>query len=49
MNSSAPEGSVMLDGVEWQALLDEQSLELDVGEFAKIVSYESIVLTVKKA
>jgi membrane protein implicated in regulation of membrane protease activity len=48
MNASAPEGSVILDGVEWQALLDEQSLDLQAGDYAKIISYESIVLTVQK-
>lgn len=46
MTQENPEGAVMLDGVEWQALIDEKSPNLKEGQYAKVVAYESIVLTV---
>lgn len=48
MTPSEPEGQVLLDGVEWQALLDENSDSIEAGQYAKVIAFESIVLTVTK-
>lgn len=42
------EGYVKLDGISWKAVLAEGSKPVFKGDFVKVVSYESIVLKVKK-
>ena len=40
-------GRVKIDGDDWKARFEDES-EAEVGEKVTIVSYESIILTVKK-
>lgn len=48
LTNSRSDGYVKLDGVSWKAILAETSEPVFKGDQVKVVSYESIVLKVKK-